>query len=64
MPALFVTLSSTSAITGFDLAWVLLMTVAALALLAPRGGLGRSGGTAILLLYAVFVVVQIVSEYT
>ena len=64
VPALFVTLSSTSAITGFDLAWVLLMTVAALALLAPRGGLGRSGGTAILLLYAVFVVVQIVSEYT
>src|SRR4051794_34673887 len=58
VPALFVTLSSTSAITGFDLAWVLLITVVALALLAPRGGLGRSGGTAILLLYAVFVTVQ------
>jgi cation:H+ antiporter len=64
IPAFFVTLSSTSALTGFDLAWVLLITVFALALLAPRGGLGRSGGTAILLLYAVFVTVQIVSEYT
>ena len=64
VPALFVTLSSTSAITGFDLAWVLLMTAVALALLAQRGGLGRSGGAAILLLYAVFVVVQIVTEYT
>jgi cation:H+ antiporter len=64
IPALFVTLSSTSALTGFDLAWVLLITVFALALLAPRGGLGRSGGMAILLVYAVFVTVQIVSEYT
>ena len=64
IPALFVTLSSTSALTGFDLAWVLLITVFALALLAPRGGLRRSGGAAILLLYAVFVVVQIVSEST
>ena len=64
VPALFVTLSSTSAITGFDLAWVVLMTVVALGLLAQRGGLGRSGGAAILLLYAVFVTVQIVSEYT
>jgi cation:H+ antiporter len=64
IPALFVTLGSTSALTGFDVAWVLLITVVALALLAPRGGLGRSGGAAILLLYAVFVTVQIVAEYT
>lgn len=64
IPALFVTLSSTSAITGFDLAWVLLITVAGLALLAPRDGLGRSGGMGILLLYAMFVIVQIVSAST
>jgi cation:H+ antiporter len=64
IPAFFVTVSSTSALTGFDLASVLLITVFALALLAPRGGLGRSGGMAILLLYAVFVIVQIVAEST
>jgi cation:H+ antiporter len=64
VPALFVTLGSTSALTGFDLAWLLLLNVVVLALLARRRGVGRSEGVAILLLYAVFVAVQIVAEST
>jgi cation:H+ antiporter len=64
IPAFFIALGSTSALTGFDLAWLLLMTLAVLALLARARGVGRSGGVAILLLYAVFVAVQIVAEST
>jgi cation:H+ antiporter len=59
LPALFVSLGSLGALGGFDLAWLLLMTVAVLGLLASRHGIRRSGGVAILLLYAVFVIVQI-----
>jgi cation:H+ antiporter len=64
VPALFIALGSTSALTGFDLAWLLLMTAIVLALLARPRGVGRSEGLAILLLYAVFVAVQIVAEST
>ena len=51
-------------LTGFDLGWLLLMTVLVLALLARKNGVGRSEGVAILLLYALFVAVQIVAEST
>jgi cation:H+ antiporter len=61
VPALFVSVGSVTALTGFNLAWLVAMTVVTLALLAPRGGIRRSGGAVILLLYAVFVAVQIVS---
>jgi cation:H+ antiporter len=64
VPALFIAVGSTSALTGFDLGWLLLMNAAVLLLLARMGGVGRSGGAAILLLYAVFVAVQIVAEST
>jgi len=64
IPAFFIALGSTSALTGFDLAWLLLMTSAVLLLLARPRGVGRSEGVAILLLYAVFVAVQIVAEST
>jgi cation:H+ antiporter len=64
IPALFIAIGSTSALTGFDLGWLLLMTGVVLALLARPRGVGRSAGVAILLLYAVFVVVQIVAEST
>jgi len=64
VPALFITVGSTSVLTGFDLGWLLLMNVAVLALLARVRGVGRSEGMAILLLYAVFVAVQIVAEST
>ena len=64
IPALFLTLGSTSALTAFDLAWLLLMTVVVVALFAQRTGVKRSGGAAILALYAVFVAVQIASAAT
>ncbi len=64
IPAFFIALGSTSALTGFDLAWLLLMTSVVLLLLARPRGVGRSEGVAILLLYAVFVAVQIVAEST
>jgi cation:H+ antiporter len=64
VPALFIGLGSTSALTGFDLGWLLLVNVVVLAMLARTKGVGRSEGAAILLLYAVFVAVQIVAEST
>jgi cation:H+ antiporter len=64
VPALFIALGSTSSLTGFDLGWLLLMNVVVLGLLARVKGVGRSEGAAILLLYAVFVAVQIVAEST
>jgi cation:H+ antiporter len=64
IPALFIAVGSTSALTGFDLGWLLLMTVLVIAVLARPRGVGRSEGAAILLLYAVFVAVQIVAEST
>jgi cation:H+ antiporter len=64
IPALFIAIGSTSALAGFDLGWLLLMSGVVLALLARPRGVGRSAGVAILLLYAVFVVVQIVAEST
>ena len=61
LPALFISIGSTSDLSRFDLGWLLLMTLVAIALFARRGGVTRSGGAAILLLYAVFVAVQIAS---
>ena len=63
LPALFLTLGSTSALTAFDLAWLLLMTVVVVALFARRDGVRRSGGAALLALYAVFLAVQLVSAF-
>lgn len=62
LPALFISIGSTSALTVFDLGWLLLMTLVTIALFARRGGVTRSGGLAILLLYVVFVAVQIASS--
>jgi cation:H+ antiporter len=61
LPAFFVTLGSTAALTGFELGWLLLMTVTAIALFARHSGVTRSGGLAILLLYAVFVAVELIA---
>jgi len=62
VPALFITVGSTSGLTWFGLAWLLLMTIAALGLFARKPGLTRAGGVAILLLYAVFVAVEIATS--
>jgi cation:H+ antiporter len=64
IPALFISFGTVTAMTRFDLAWLVVMTAVVLLLLAQRGGLRRSGGAAILLFYAVFVAVQIVAAST
>lgn len=43
----------------FDLAWLLGMTAVALVLFGRRGGAGRTSGAFLILLYAVFLAVQI-----
>ena len=63
VPALFVALGSTAALARFDVGWLLLTTALVIALLARRGGVGRSAGLVILAFYAVFVAVQIGSAY-
>jgi cation:H+ antiporter len=46
----------------FDLAWLFGMTAAALVLFARREGAGRSAGAFLILLYAVFVAVQLAAH--
>jgi cation:H+ antiporter len=60
VPALVVGLGARSALVDADLAWVLGMTVAAVALLALPGGLRRGGAVLLVALYAVFATVQVV----
>jgi Ca2+/Na+ antiporter len=61
IPAIVVSLGAVSALTVFDLAWLLLMTAAAVGLFARRGGAGRRSGVLLIALYAVFVCVQVVA---
>ena len=60
VPALFVTLTAHSRTDSRDLVLLAVMTVAALALLAPPVGVRRLGGVTLLLVYVVFVAVQLV----
>src|SRR5215831_16745161 len=60
--ALPVALGSLGAFSGldrFDLAWLLGMTVVAVVLFGRRAGGGRTAGTLLIALYAVFVAVQV-----
>ena len=58
-PALIVGLAPASGLVRFALGWLIGMTVVALLLLARRRGAGRAGGALLIVLYAVFVVVQV-----
>ena len=60
IPAALGSLTTFSGIDVFGLAWLFGMTVAALVLFGKRGGAGRARRRALILLYAVFVAVQIV----
>jgi cation:H+ antiporter len=64
VPALFLTLGAASALTAFNLAWLLFMTVVVVALFAQHDGVRRSGGAALLALYGVFLAVQVASAFT
>ncbi len=59
VPALFVTVTSSSAHGRIDLAWLLGMTCLTLLFLARRSGAGRGAGAALVALYAGFVAVQL-----
>jgi cation:H+ antiporter len=59
-PALFVTLAAHSTTDRIDLALLAAITLATLTLLATRHGMRRLGGTAVLALYIVFVVLQLI----
>jgi cation:H+ antiporter len=61
IPAAIVSLGTLGNLGVFDVAWLVVMTVVALALFARRGGVGRGGGILLVLLYGVFVVVQVLS---
>jgi cation:H+ antiporter len=58
IPALFVTTQRATGLVVFDLAWLIVMTVATLALLARSHGMQRRGGYVLVALYGIFVVVQ------
>jgi cation:H+ antiporter len=61
IPALLLTLGDFSGLLAFDLAWLLGMTLVALAFLARPLGVGRVSGGALVALFVVFVVVQAVA---
>jgi cation:H+ antiporter len=61
-PAAVGSYAAFSHLAVFDLAWLLLMTVAALLLFGRHGGAGRRAGVFVIALYAVFLVVQIVAR--
>jgi cation:H+ antiporter len=57
-PAALGSLTAFSSLAIFDLAWLFGMTAVALLLFGKRGGGGRGAGIFLIVLYAVFVVVQ------
>ncbi|HEY2767131.1 MAG TPA: hypothetical protein VGI76_02670 [Solirubrobacteraceae bacterium] len=59
VPALFVTVASSSTRGHIDLAWLLGMTCVCLLCLARPRGAGRGAGAALVLLYLGFVIVQL-----
>jgi len=60
VPAALGTFGTFSHLAVFDLAWLFGMTAAALVLFGRHDGAGRTAGAFLIVLYAIFVVVQIV----
>jgi cation:H+ antiporter len=61
IPGLFVGVVNTSASVVFDLLLLIAMTALVIALLAQRRGIGRRGGAALMAIYAVFVIVELLT---
>jgi cation:H+ antiporter len=59
LPAALGAFGAFSGLAIFDLAWLFGMTAAALVLFGKRDGAGRSAGAFLILLYAVFLAVQV-----
>jgi Ca2+/Na+ antiporter len=62
IPIALGSLDAFSHLAVFDLAWLFAMTTAAVVLFARRDGAGRSAGALLIVLYAVFVVVQLAAS--
>ncbi|MGZ4391924.1 MAG: hypothetical protein ACXVRK_07395 [Gaiellaceae bacterium] len=58
LPAALGSFATFSGLAIFDIAWLIVMTTAALVLFGKRDGAGRSAGIFLIVLYAVFVAVQ------
>jgi cation:H+ antiporter len=58
LPAALGSLTAFSSLDVFGLAWIFVMTAAALVLFGKRGGAGRTAGAFLIALYAVFLAVQ------
>jgi cation:H+ antiporter len=58
VPAALGTLAAFSGLAIFDIAWLIGMTTVAVVLFGKRGGGGRAAGALLIVLYAVFLVVQ------
>jgi cation:H+ antiporter len=62
IPALILTLGSFSGLVAFDLLWLIAMTALVVALLAREGGVGRPTGALLVVLYGVFLAVQVATR--
>jgi Ca2+/Na+ antiporter len=62
LPAAAGSFAAFAHLATFDLAWLLVMTAAALLLFGRRGGAGRAAGAFVIALYAAFLVVQVVGR--
>jgi cation:H+ antiporter len=60
LPALFVSVARATTGVKLELGWLVVMTLVTLFLLAPRRGLGRAGGAALVAFYVAFVVAELV----
>jgi cation:H+ antiporter len=60
IPAVFASIGAFTALTVFDLVWLVVMTIAAVVLFGRRGGPGHLDGAFLIALYGVFVIVQLV----
>jgi cation:H+ antiporter len=62
VPAALGSFAAFSELAVFDLAWLGVMTAAALVLFGRRDGAGRAAGTVLIVLYAVFFAVQLAAR--
>jgi cation:H+ antiporter len=62
LPAALGSIATFSNLDVFNLAWLFAMTAAALVLFGRHGGAGRRAGAFLIVLYAVFVIVQVAAS--